>query len=51
MEIKISGMPVVQPSGARGERLLPIGIVTETDIFRLISDAWRADQASNTSDQ
>ncbi len=51
MEIKISGMPVVQPAGARGERLLPIGIVTETDIFRLISDAWRADQASNTSDQ
>ena len=44
MEIKISGIPVVQAAGPRGERLLPIGIVTETDIFRLISDAWRADE-------
>ena len=44
METKISGVPVVQPAGPRGGRLLPIGIVTETDIFRLISDAWRADQ-------
>lgn len=51
MEIKISGIPVVQPAGPRGEHLLPIGIVTETDIFRLISEAWRADEASNTSDQ
>ena len=44
MEIKLSGIPVVQPAGPRGEHLLPIGIVTETDIFRLISEAWRADQ-------
>lgn len=51
MEIKISGIPVVQPAGHRGERLLPIGIVTETDIFRLISEAWRADQASSAGDQ
>ncbi len=51
MEIKISGIPVVQPAGPRGEHLLPIGIVTETDIFRLISEAWRADKASHTTDQ
>ena len=51
MEVKISGIPVVQPAGPRGEQLLPIGIVTETDIFRLISEAWRADQASSASDQ
>lgn len=51
MEIKISGIPVVQPAGPRGEHLLPIGIVTETDIFRLISEAWRADEASQTTDQ
>jgi len=51
MEIKISGIPVVQPAGPRGEHLLPIGIVTETDIFRLISEAWRADEASHTTDQ
>ncbi len=51
METKIGGIPVVQPAEASGRKLLPIGIVTETDIFRLISEAWRADQASNTSDQ
>ena len=50
METKIGGVPVVQAAGPNGARLLPIGIVTETDIFRLISDAWRADKASNASD-
>lgn len=48
METKIGGLPVVQPAGPGGGRLLPIGIVTETDIFRLISEAWRADEASRT---
>ena len=51
METKIGGIPVVQPAGPGGKKLLPIGIVTETDIFRLISEAWRADEASKTSDQ
>ena len=50
METKIGGVPVVQPAGPRGGRLLPVGIVTETDIFRLISEAWRADEGSNSSD-
>ncbi len=50
METKIGGVPVVRAESPNGARLLPIGIVTETDIFRLISDAWRADEASNTSD-
>ena len=51
METKIGGIPVVQPAEPGSEPLLPVGIVTETDIFRLISEAWRADEASNTSDQ
>ena len=51
METKIGGVPVVQAAVASGGKLLPIGIITETDIFRLISEAWRADEASNTSDQ
>ena len=45
MQTKISGIPVVEAAGPRGERLRPIGIVTETDIFRLISEAWHADPA------
>ena len=49
MEVKISGIPVVQLADPRGEQLLAIGIVTETDIFRVISEAWRADNASNTT--
>ncbi len=51
METKIGGIPVVQPAEPGSELLLPVGIVTETDIFRLISEAWRADEATNTSDQ
>ncbi len=50
METKIGGVPVVQAESPNGARLLPIGIVTETDIFRLISEAWRADKTSNASD-
>ena len=50
METKIGGIPVVQSAGPGSGSLLPVGIVTETDIFRLISDAWRADEASNTTD-
>ena len=50
METKIGGVPVVQAAVASGGKFLPIGIVTETDIFRLISEAWRADEASNNSD-
>ena len=50
METKIGGVPVVQAADGSGGKLLPIGIVTETDIFRLISEAWRADEASNASD-
>lgn len=50
METKIGGLPVVRPAGPRGARLLPIGIVTETDIFRLISEAWRADEDLNTGE-
>ncbi len=50
METKIGGVPVVQAADGSGGKYLPIGIVTETDIFRLISEAWRADEASNTSD-
>ena len=48
METKIGGVPVVQTADASWGKLLPIGIVTETDIFRLISEAWRADEASRS---
>ena len=46
MQTKIGGVPVVQPADPRSGRLLAIGVVTETDIFRLIIEARRADEAS-----
>ncbi|MEZ4735621.1 MAG: CBS domain-containing protein [Caldilineaceae bacterium] len=42
---KIGGIPVMEvaPNHCNQRRL--IGIVTETDIFRMIADAWQAEQA------
>ncbi|MEM7126358.1 MAG: CBS domain-containing protein [Chloroflexota bacterium] len=47
MKHKVGGVPVVEPvddDGAETGRLRTIGIVTETDIFRLIADAWLAEE-------
>ena len=47
IEHKIGGVPVVEPQ-AEGAGLCAvqvIGIVTETDIFSIIADAWRAETA------
>lgn len=48
MEHKVGGVPVVVPAKTDDIEPCPlkvIGIVTETDIFRIIADAWRDDQA------
>ena len=47
MENKVGGVPVVEPLGPDKTEPCPmkvIGIVTETDIFRLIAEAWRSEQ-------
>lgn len=41
MEQKIGGVPVVAPDPQYCNRVRLVGIVTETDIFRMIADAWR----------
>lgn len=41
IQYKVGGVPVVELQGGK-ERV--IGIVTETDIFQMIVDAWQADQ-------
>jgi acetoin utilization protein AcuB len=41
MEHKIGGVPVVEPEPTQGHRPRLVGIVTETDIFRMIADAWQ----------
>jgi len=43
MEYKVGGLPVVESDPQQPNRLHMVGIVTETDIFRLIADAWRAE--------
>ncbi len=44
MQHKIGGVPVVETSPNPGNQRQLVGIVSETDIFRLIADAWRAEQ-------
>lgn len=49
MKHKVGGVPVVEPIRPGAPHSCPVrvvGIVTETDIFRLIADAWRAEQDS-----
>jgi acetoin utilization protein AcuB len=46
MEHKVSGLPVVEPEPQNPQRLHLVGIVSETDIFRLIADAWRQSMAA-----
>ena len=46
MKHKVGGVPVVEAAEVNGNVAGPlrvIGIVTETDIFRLIADAWLAE--------
>jgi acetoin utilization protein AcuB len=44
MEHKISGLPVVEQED---DNLHLVGIVSETDIFRMIADAWEQSQVNN----
>jgi len=42
---KVGGVPVTTEDRARCHRRRLVGIVTETDIFRMIADAWTAERA------
>lgn len=43
MAHKVGGVPVIERDAEQPHRLRMVGIVTETDIFRLIVDAWQHD--------
>ena len=45
MTHKIGGLPVVQRDNTHCNQQRVVGIVTETDIFRMIADAWHAEVA------
>jgi CBS domain-containing protein len=51
MEHKVGGLPVVETDATHCNRQRLVGIVTETDIFRLIAQAWQADQEKKTGDK
>jgi CBS domain-containing protein len=46
MQHKVGGVPVVEADPHHPQHRLLVGIVTETDIFRMIADAWRAELAA-----
>jgi CBS domain-containing protein len=48
IEHKIGGIPVVQPNPVSPKHLDLVGIVTETDIFEMIAEAWRQEEAQHT---
>jgi acetoin utilization protein AcuB len=48
MERKVGGAPVVVSEPRYPKRKLLVGIVTETDIFRLIAEAWQRERESQT---
>lgn len=48
MRHKVGGVPVVEQAVSGGKRSglkKVVGVVTETDIFRMIAEAWQADQS------
>jgi acetoin utilization protein AcuB len=46
VQYKVGGVPVVEPDAHVAKRLHLVGIITETDIFTMIADAWRAETAA-----
>lgn len=44
MAHKVGGLPVVESDPQHCDQQRLVGIVTETDIFRLIAEAWQAEQ-------
>jgi acetoin utilization protein AcuB len=49
IEHKIGGVPVVQ-SGASSKQWELLGIATETDIFQMLADAWRQEEARRAAE-
>jgi acetoin utilization protein AcuB len=47
MEHKVGGLPVVEPDPQNPQRQHLVGIVSETDIFRLIADAWQQSRTAS----
>jgi len=45
MENKVGGLPVVMPNAGESKRMKVVGVISETDIYEMIADAWRQEEA------
>lgn len=45
MENRVGGMPVVVPDKDDPKRLKVVGVISETDIFKMLAEAWRQEEA------
>jgi CBS-domain-containing membrane protein len=45
MTHKVGGVPVVETDAKHCNQQRVVGIVTETDVFRMLAEAWRAEMA------
>ncbi len=50
IQYKIGGVPVVAPGASTNTHPQLIGIVTETDIFQVIADAWHMEEARRSAE-
>ncbi len=48
VQYKVGGVPVVEPDPHLSKKQHLVGIITETDIFNMIADAWRAETSAAT---
>ena len=49
IQYKVGGIPVVEAGSQATKKLRLVGIVTETDIFEMIADAWQAEVGAQKS--
>ena len=45
MENKVGGMPVVVPDAGDPRCLRVVGVISETDIYHMLAEAWRQEEA------
>ena len=50
MENRVGGLPVVVPDAADPKRMKVIGVISETDIYEMIAEAWRQEEHERLMD-
>lgn len=50
MENKVGGLPVVVPDADDAKRMKVIGVISETDIYKMVPEAWRQEEHERLMD-